>query len=152
MCSAAILSGCWSPVTITSEPSGARVWIDGVERGVTPVTTEVHWSGTRRNTIVLEHPDCHRFSTTLQRTLRLPEVNSDGAEVLRAFGVTYLTICTFGLGLVLLRGPVEDQHFVLAPRSARPDGDASPHDVEHPDARPREAGDGESSYPRGGER
>jgi hypothetical protein len=105
----ALLCGCESAVTITSEPSGARVWIDGVERGATPVTTTVEWKGWDRNHIVLQHPDCHPFSTTLQRTLRW----FADSKVSAWMGVA--GIYTYGLGFILFVRPIEQQHFVLAP-------------------------------------
>ncbi|MFQ5655581.1 MAG: PEGA domain-containing protein [Planctomycetota bacterium] len=52
------LSGCvdrW--LVIRSEPSGARVFIDGRERGVTPHREPFHFYGTREILLRLEDPE-----------------------------------------------------------------------------------------------
>ena len=126
---AASLCGCTSLVRITSEPSGARVWIDGTVRGVTPLETAVTHYPTYRNRIVLEHPDCETLSTTLRRALRLGfKDEMDGPDILRGYGIAVLSICTLGAGLGFFVAPVEEQHFLLAPRREGPNGGALRND------------------------
>ncbi|MBI3722606.1 PEGA domain-containing protein [bacterium] len=45
--SSVIVSGCVyaKQVTISSDPAGATVFIDGVQRGTTPYTTNLTWEG-----------------------------------------------------------------------------------------------------------
>jgi len=126
---AAALCGCTSYVSITSEPSGATVFIDGVEHGVTPLEIMVTHYPTRRNRIVLEHPDCEPLKTTLRRRLS-SRFRGDGEyqDVARGFGIYFLTCYTFGAGLTFLAVPVEEQHFLLAPKRESPTSGASPND------------------------
>ncbi len=110
---AALLGSCTNRVHITSDPSGAQVRIDGRERGETPLTTSVTWSAGGHNRITLEHPKCYGFSTVLRRTLRLPAM--EGFEVVPA--ALFIAV-TYGAGTLAFVGPVENQHFVLAPLPA----------------------------------
>jgi len=127
--SAAALCGCTSLVRITSEPSGARVWIDGVMCGVTPLETVVTHYPTYRNRIVLDHPGCEPLSTTLRRALRLGfKEGDDQMNILRGYGVAVLSIYTLGTGLGFFVAPVEEQHFLLAPRREGPNGGALRND------------------------
>jgi hypothetical protein len=102
----ALLSGCTSWVTITSQPSGAEVRIDGKRIGRTPVRTEVRWKGGKDNIIRLTHRDCYVFETVMRRT---PYVELIGAGALGG---------PVGLGAAIANcmGPVKKQHFILAPR------------------------------------
>ena len=101
----ALLGGCTDFVTITSEPPGARVRIDGEKRGRTPCTVLVEWWATEYNRITLEHPGCYPLSTVLRRTAR----------------VKYIILDVSFWPLLFLNsvGPIENQHFVLARRTAR---------------------------------
>ena len=110
-CGAALSGGCTSLVTITSEPSGARVRIDGKMRGRTPLAAPVRWSADKHNEITLEHPDCHRFSTVLRRT---PQVGYILADIFTIYGLVALPHNSLG--------PVKKQRFVLAPRPTERDG------------------------------
>lgn len=110
-CGAALSGGCTSLVTITSEPSGARVRIDGTNRGRTPLAAPVEWSADEHNEITLEHPDCHRLSTVLRRT---PQVGYILADILTFYGLVALPYNSMG--------PVKKQHFVLAPRPTEQGG------------------------------
>ena len=111
----ALFGGCTSTVTITSDPSGAQVWIDDQARGRTPLTVPVTWWAARYNRITLEHPESYSFSTVLRRTLRWPECQPS-YEFLQGLGAFYLVLGTYGVGTLAFIGPVENQHFVLAPR------------------------------------
>ncbi len=117
----ALLGSCTNRVHITSDPSGAQVRIDGRERGETPLTTQVTWSAGRHNRITLEHPKCHDFSTVLRRTLRVPAL-----ENYEMLPTVFFIIGTYGAGTLAFVGPVQNQHFVLAPLPGESDGGAPP--------------------------
>ena len=94
----ATLGGCRT-FTITSVPSGARVWIDGAEVGRTPMTTHARWleSGEKK-LITLAHPECHTLTTQL-RVRPVWEV---------VYPLPYVT--------AVMRRPIENQRYVLARR------------------------------------
>jgi hypothetical protein len=131
-----LLCGCTSYVRITSEPDGARVWIDGEDRGRTPLVVPVGSSPwlSAGNRITLEHPECHRFSTSLRRGLLLPRDRKgkvgDSAPILYGYaGVASLAGAAYfpplaipGILMAVARGPVPNQHFVLAPKPDAPAG------------------------------
>ena len=104
---AVLLAGCRNHVTITSEPSGARVWIDNAYQGNTPLTAVVTWWAIRKNTIMLEHPDCHRFYTVMRRQ--------------PYYGYLLLDLLTpyYSGALFNSMGPVPHQHFVLRRKAAK---------------------------------
>ena len=143
---AALVGGCTNLVNITSKPTGARVRIDGVDRGRTPLEILVTWSPWRYNRITLEHPGYHPFSTVLRRTFRWPGPPTGwdkskwdatlGTGVIYG-GLTPLVLLTQGGGpsevivfpvltFGAFRGPVAKQHFVLAPRLRGPGSEAPP--------------------------
>jgi hypothetical protein len=118
---AALAAGCQGYVTvsITSEPSGAQVRIDGTDFGKTPAKGRVRWNTTRFNKITLEHPECLTFTTVLRRTT--PQYTG---------GQLYLALLFYPIGIPVMlasRGPVTEQHFILAPRQTP---DSEPPDPE----------------------
>lgn len=59
---ATLFTGTSDTITIDSEPSGARVFVDGIEQGVTPATVRVRRSlGTTLVTLKLEGYDDRTF-------------------------------------------------------------------------------------------
>ena len=67
---AAGITGCGgiAQISITSEPSGATVTVDGLKRGTTPLTAKVGWEFFKATEITLEHPDCLTLKTRLLRS------------------------------------------------------------------------------------
>ena len=78
------VAGCSSRIKITSEPSGARVVVDGAEVGVTPLSVHVNWHTFKYNQIVLTHPECHTLATALRRKFRFPEPRKDAGATINA--------------------------------------------------------------------
>jgi hypothetical protein len=130
---ASLAGGCASAVTVTSEPSGARVVIDGSERGRTPLRTQVEWDARRRNRITLDHPGCRRFATELRRT---PRVKCIVLDIVTFYGLLALPFNSVG--------PVGRQHFALAPLPAQlgaDDDESAGTSGERQRARPAKGGE-----------
>ena len=143
-CGGALPGGCMkSNVTITSEPEGAVVRIDGKERGRTPVTVPVQWIALLPNRITLEHPACYRLSTDLRRTPQVGWILLDLCPILSVLPAaltedtgpelmqTYLLLVAT-LAAMNSYGPVKRQHFVLARRPTEEEDAVPP--VRGPDA------------------
>ena len=60
------LCGCTDMVRVSSEPSGARLLVNGRERGVTPRTVMVNRTS-QRITVELHRPDCRPLAELLRR-------------------------------------------------------------------------------------
>ncbi|MHC5055878.1 MAG: PEGA domain-containing protein [Planctomycetota bacterium] len=123
---AAFLCGC--PVNITSEPSGARVVVDGVDRGRTPLKINLPFniSEDRDSGITLEHPGYHPMTARIRYR--------------RLYEFTYPVLYAF-----LFRRPVENQHFVMAPLPSDRSADESPVPVGGGEEAPVPAGGGEEA-------
>jgi hypothetical protein len=66
---ATLFSGTTDEVTFTSEPSGARVLVDGDEIGATPLTYEVERQTFRRSEVVIQKPGYRSEKFPLKKTL-----------------------------------------------------------------------------------
>lgn len=66
---ATLFSGTTDEVTFTSEPSGARVLVDGEELGATPLTYEVERETFRRSEVVIQKAGYRSEKFPLKKTL-----------------------------------------------------------------------------------
>lgn len=101
-----LVSGCADLITVTSQPLGADVVIDGIPRGRTPLLTHVIWSSRGTNQIILRKDGYHTRVERFQKVWRWDWIAVDLALTPAA-----------GIGLVGLffnaRGPELVQHFAL---------------------------------------
>ncbi len=75
------LEPAWGHLQLTSTPSGAEVFIDGVTQGVTPLTTELLAAGeTVRVTLAGYKPWQQTLNVAIGDTLVVPEINLQPAD------------------------------------------------------------------------
>ena len=97
-------TGCTDLITITTTPPGARVTLDGVYRGETPLVTHVEWWAWRQNVLKLEKKGFATFEGGLIKGWRSDYIALD-AQLLLIFGAG-LFAAPFNV-----RGPKVIQHF-----------------------------------------
>lgn len=111
-----LLSGCVErSLTITSEPPGARVYLDSVPRGFTPLTLHFPHYGTRK--VVLEKRDYHRSSRIV--TLEPPWYEKWGLSFFADVIWPGNLDDNHRVDLVLIPINVEDQGLETRARAAR---------------------------------
>lgn len=103
-----VAAGCHKRVTIESEPSGARVRVNGVNRGVTPVTLDLEYNIFITHNVELEKEGYRRAYAPI------PSEGNVG-----------LAICGYIICpplIIWARAPVSEAIFVLTAMGESPDG------------------------------
>lgn len=91
---------------MTSHPPGAKVYIDGVYRGETPLVTHVEWWAWRQNALKVEKRGYETFDGNLKKDWRWDYIATD-AQLILLFGAG-LFVAPFNI-----RGPKVIQHLEL---------------------------------------
>ena len=103
---ALVVAGCTQAITITSEPPGARVWLNGVNIGVTPASTVVSYTAFSNFEVRLEKDGYMPIQTILANEVKVAPL------------VLGIILCL--PLLIWVAGPMPDYHYVLTPQGPPP--------------------------------
>ena len=101
-----LLASCTDLITVTSQPPGAKVYIDGVYRGETPLVTHVKWWAWRQNPLKVEKRGYETFDGNLKKGWRWDYIATDAQLIVVFFAGLF--VAPFNI-----RGPEILQHIEL---------------------------------------